>query len=429
MNTVVAKPVRRQARGARFRAELRESFAMAMSALAAHKLRSALTLLGVTVGVFSIIVVMTAMRVLQSNIEREMNQLGTHTFSVQKFPPIFISGPEGWERIARRKNITWAHVQALREKASLAQNIAVEAYFWRDSISSRFAQMEVDVPMLGVSAESFAAKNWIVEHGRAIMSADIDSTRTVCVLGSTVATQLFPHSSALGEKVKYRGINYSVIGVLESRGKSLGGDQDTFLAIPITTGLNRFGAHYRSLSILVQAESARMLNNTMEQVRGVLRAIRKVPPQDEDDFEVFTNDSLIEQFRSMTFAVRIGAAVISSIALLAAGIGIMNIMLVSVTERTREIGIRRAVAAKKRNILTQFISEAIIICQVGGLIGAILGIAGGNAAAFFFKVPPVFPFDWAALAMLICTAVGLVFGTYPAIKAANMDPVESLRYE
>ena len=402
---------------------------MAMSALAAHKLRSALTLLGVTVGVFSIIVVMTAMRVLQSNIEKEMGQLGAHTFSVQKFPAIFVGGRDGWEKFWRRKNITWQQIQALKEKATLAQNIAVETYFGRDGISSRFAEVDVDVPMLGVSPESFAAKNWIVERGRAIMSSDLDSARSVCVLGHTVATNLFPHSSALGERVKFRGINYSVIGVLESKGRSLGGDQDTFLAIPISTGLNRYGATFRSLSILVEAQSERLLDDTMEQVRGILRAIRKVPPGDPDDFEVFTNDSLIDQFRSITFAARAGAAVVSSIALLAAGIGIMNIMLVSVTERTREIGIRRAVGAKKRNILTQFVSEAVILCQFGGLIGAALGIITGNIAAFAFKVPPVFPFDWAVLAMVICTLVGLVFGTYPAIKAANMDPVESLRYE
>jgi putative ABC transport system permease protein len=179
----------------------------------------------------------------------------------------------------------------------------------------------------------------------------------------------------------------------------------------------------------VEAPDEKRLDDTIEQVRGILRAIRKVPPQDEDDFELFTSDSLIEQFRSMTLAVRVGAAVISSIALLAAGIGIMNIMLVSVTERTREIGIRRAVGAKKRNILTQFMSEAVILCQLGGVIGAALGIIAGNIAAFAFKVPPVFPFDWAVFAILICTAVGLIFGTYPAVKAANMDPVESLRYE
>jgi len=402
---------------------------MAVSAITSHKLRSALTLLGVIVGVFSIIVVMTAMRVLQSNIETEMGQLGARTFAVQKWPAIFVGGREGWEKYWRRKNITWQQVQALREKATLAESVAVESYFSRDAASSRFTELDVDVPMLGVSPESFAAKNWNVGEGRAIMNSDLDSARSVCVLGHTIATNLFPRSSALGERVKFRGINYAVVGVLDPKGQSLGGDQDSFIAIPITTGLNRYGVHWRSLTILVQARSERLLDDTMEQVRGVLRAVRKVPPQEPDDFDLFTGDSLIDQFRAMTFAVRVGAAVISSIALLAAGIGIMNIMLVSVTERTREIGIRRAVGAKKRNILTQFMSEAVILCQFGGVIGAVLGILAGNIAAFAFKLPPVFPMDWAVFAMLICMAVGLIFGTYPAVKAANMDPVESLRYE
>ena len=157
--------------------------------------------------------------------------------------------------------------------------------------------------------------------------------------------------------------------------------------------------------------------------------IRKVPPGEEDDFEIFSNDSLIAQFKTFTFTVRVGVAVISSIALLAAGIGIMNIMLVSVTERTREIGIRRAIGAKKRNIMTQFIMEAVVLCEVGGAIGVVLGIVGGNAAAYFMKVPPVIPVDWVIFGLLICSVVGIVFGTYPAYKAANLDPIESLRYE
>jgi putative ABC transport system permease protein len=167
----------------------------------------------------------------------------------------------------------------------------------------------------------------------------------------------------------------------------------------------------------------------VDQVRGILRTIRKVPPGDSDDFEIASNDSLIAQFRSLTLAVRGGVAVVSSIALLAAGIGIMNIMLVSVTERTREIGIRRAVGAKKRNIMTQFVTEAVVLCEVGGVIGVALGILGGNATAVFLKMPPVIPFDWVMLGLLICSIVGIIFGTYPAYKAANLDPIESLRYE
>jgi putative ABC transport system permease protein len=419
----------RRSRWALLRAEIRESFLMAMNALAAHKLRSALTLLGVLVGVFSIIVVMTAMRVLQANIERELSQLGTHTFSIQKWPVIHVGGREGWERVWRRKNISWQQVERLRQKVTLAQAVAVETRFRREAAISGFAETEPDVPLLGVSPETFAAKNWNVAHGRAIMPSDVDGARNVCVLGASLAKKLFPFGTGVGDKIKFGGINYAVVGVLEARGQTLGGDQDNFLAIPITTGLNRFGAHWRSLNILVQAPDARRFDDTIEQARGALRAIRQVPPGAPDDFELFTNDSLITQFRSITFAVRIGVALISAVALLAAGIGIMNIMLVSVTERTREIGIRRAVGAKKRNIMAQFIMEAIVLCQVGGLIGVVLGIAGGNAAAWLLKVPPVLPLDWAVIGVLICSGVGLVFGTYPALKAANLDPIESLRYE
>ena len=157
--------------------------------------------------------------------------------------------------------------------------------------------------------------------------------------------------------------------------------------------------------------------------------LRKVPPGKKDDFEIFSNDSLISQFNSFTLAVRVGVAVISSISLLAAGIGIMNIMLVSVTERTREIGIRRAVGAKKRNVMTQFVMEAVILCQIGGLMGVALGILGGNLAAFYLKLTPVIPVDWVVIGLVICSIVGIVFGTYPAYKAANLDPIESLRYE
>jgi putative ABC transport system permease protein len=419
----------RRPRLALLRAEIRESFLMAMSALAAHKLRSALTLLGVMVGVFSIIVVMTAMRVLQANIERELSQLGTHTFSIGKWPVIHVGGRDGWERIWRRKNITWQQVERLRERVTLAQSVAAETRFRRDAVITRFAETDPDIVMFGVSPETFAAKNWNVATGRAIMPTDLDSARNVCVLGASLAKKVFPFSTGVGDKVKFGGINYTVVGVLEARGQTLGGDQDSFLAIPITTGLNRYGAQWRSLSILVQARNARQFDDTIEQARGALRALRRVPPGEPDDFELFTNDSLINQFRSITFAVRIGVAFISAIALLAAGIGIMNIMLVSVTERTREIGIRRAVGAKKRNIITQFIVEAIVLCQVGGVIGVALGIAGGNAAAWLLKVPPVVPVDWVVIGLLICSAVGLIFGTYPAIKAANLDPIESLRYE
>jgi putative ABC transport system permease protein len=410
-------------------AEIKESLLMAMSALAAHKLRSALTLLGVLVGVFSIIVVMTAMRVLQRNIEAELSQLGSHTFAVQKWPGVYFGGPEGFEKFWRRKNITFAQGQLVQARATLARNVGLEQVFWAGEVSSRYENSAPEARLFGSTPGCFPAKNWLVQEGRPLLESDVESAHNVCVLGAGLAKTLFPFGSALGDKVKLDGINYTVVGVLEGRGTALGGDQDNFAVIPLTTGLNRYGRTWRSLTLLVQAPNQASYEDTVEQVRGILRAVRKVAPGKEDDFEIFSNDSLIAQFKSFTRTVRLGVAVVSSIALIAAGIGIMNIMLVSVTERTREIGIRRAVGAKKRNVMTQFILEAVVLCEVGGVIGVALGILGGNATAYLLKLPPALPVDWVVLGLLICSLVGIIFGTYPAYKAANLDPIESLRYE
>ena len=410
-------------------AEFRESFHMAIGAVAAHKLRSTLTLLGVLVGVFSIIVVMTAMRVMQSYVESELSQLGDQTFMVRKYPMILFNRPEGLEKLRRRKNITLQEGLRLQESVTLARAVGVEADFWAGQVETRYKRTAPDVRLSGETPGSLPAHNWIVQDGRGLADADVEGARDVCVLGNSLAKTIFPTGSAVGEPVKINGVNYTVVGVLQAKGGSLGGNQDKFVVIPITTGLNRFGYVWRSLTILVQARDRASYDACVEEARGLLRIIRKTPPTEPDSFEIASNDSLIAQFNAFTLTVRVGVAVVSSIALLAAGIGIMNIMLVSVTERTREIGIRRAVGAKRRNIMTQFIVEAIVLCEIGGVVGVLCGILGGNATAYFFKLEPVIPFDWVGLGLLICSVVGVVFGTYPAYKAANLDPIESLRYE
>jgi putative ABC transport system permease protein len=410
------------------RAEAGESFSMAMNALAAHKLRSALTLLGVLIGVFSIILVMTAMRALKSNIEKEISRLGGQTFAVNKWPAVRF-GAGDWERYWRRKNISLAHGRQVQEKATLAASVGIERNFWGGQIETRYKKTPPTVQLLGETPGSFPARNWIVGEGRALTEMDVDNARDVCVLGSGLAKTVFPFGSAVGERLKLNGINYAVVGVLAPKGGAISGEQNNFAVVPITTGLHRFGRWSWSLTILVQARDAASYDDTVEQVRGILRVARQVPPGAEDDFEIFSNDSIVAQFNTFTKAVRIGITVVSSIALIAAGIGIMNIMLVSVTERTREIGVRRAVGAKKRNIMMQFIVEAVVLCEVGGVVGVLLGIGGGNVAAHFLRVPTVIPFDWVVLGLMICSIVGIIFGTYPAWKAANLDPIESLRYE
>jgi len=192
--------------------------------------------------------------------------------------------------------------------------------------------------------------------------------------------------------------------------------------------MNQYGRE-RSVNLLVQAKSAELYQATIDEVRSALRVVRKVSPGAEDDFAIFSNDSLIQQFNDLTLYIKLGIGFISFIALLAAGVGIMNIMLVSVTERTREIGIRKAIGARRGNILTQFVVEAVLLSELGGIIGVILGIGGGNLAAMLLKLPPIIPYDWAAVGLIVCSLVGIIFGVYPAWKAATLNPIEALRYE
>ena len=409
-----------------FRAELTESFMMAAGSLAVHKLRSALTLLGVLVGVFSIIVVMTTMRAMQHFIETNMRQLGGETFVVQKWPEFNVRDNAKYRR---RQDITLRQGLDLQKRATLARYIGLEADFNVNEMTSPYAKAAPNVSLAGETPGSFATQNWILDEGRILRDADVESARDVCVLGNKLAKDLFPFGSPVGQSIKIDSINYSVVGVLESRGAMSGGKQDNFAVVPLTTALNRYGNRWHSVSVLVEAPDHASYDETVDQVRAALRVIRKVQPGAEDDFEITSNDSVMEQINAFTFAVRMGVAAISSIALIAAGIGIMNIMLVSVTERTREIGIRRAIGAKKRNIMTQFIMEAVVLCEVGGVLGVVLGVIGGNIGAHLMSMSPVIPFDWVFLGLLICSVVGIVFGTYPAYKAANLDPIESLRYE
>jgi putative ABC transport system permease protein len=427
MNPPTSRTPRR--RRSQLTAEVKESLGMALDAIAAHKLRSCLTLLGILVGVFSIILVMTAIRVFQSSIESEMASLGTDTFQIQRWPVFHVDDSGGsFEKYLRRKNLSYQQARLLEERCSKARRVGMKVRVAMAEAVSRFGRTNPNIDFSGVNPGAFETKNWPVEEGRALNESDIDAARLVCVLGNGVAKRLFPHGHAVGDTVKLQGVHYTVAGIIESKGNIFGQDQDNFMVIPITTALDRYGRD-RTLSIQVQAWNQEAFSDTLDQARGVLRTIRKVEPGAEDDFEIFSNDSLIDQFRNFTLAVRAGAGVISSIALLAAGIGIMNIMLVSVTERTREIGIRRAIGARKRNIMTQFILEAVALCQVGGIAGVILGIAAGNATALYFKVPPNIPFDWIGIGLGLCSLVGIVFGTYPAYVAANLDPIESLRYE
>jgi len=408
--------------------ELRESLTMALQAIAAHKLRSGLTLLGVLVGVFSIILVMTAMRALKNNIEHELGSLGGTTFVIQRRPGSQFAGPGGFMKIWRRARILLDQANAFKKRATFAPVVGFQsANSSGEEIISRFTKSAPNIPIEGATPGTWQTNNWTLLEGRPMLESDVDSARDVCFLSKGLAASLFPHSSAIGERVKLGSAPRMVAGVFE-RASSPGSSSESAV-LPMTNWLNRYGRR-QELSIAVQASSPATFAETVEQARGAFRALRKVPPGEDDDFEIVSSDAMIAQFEKVTFAVRAGLTVVSSIALLAAGVGIMNIMLVSVTERTREIGLRRAIGARRRSIMVQFIMEAVVLSEIGGFLGIAAGLGGANAlAVYLLKVPPAFPIDWAFLALLICSLVGVVFGTYPAYKAAHLDPIESLRHE
>ncbi len=411
-------------------AMFKESFGMALSAIRSNKLRSSLTLLGIVVGIFSIISVMTAMEVLRNSIEEGIMQLGANTVQLQKFPPGGPGGGRNRWRFRNRKNITYEQAVQIRDKATLAEAVGIEAWEFGRIIWWNGEKTNPNVSVAGENPEGLATNDWVVASGRGIMNEDLDLSRRVVVLGVPVAEKLFPPAvNPVNEQIRIDGSVYQVIGVLAPKGGVLGGNQDNLVLMPITTFFQKYGKD-KDIHVMVKALNREVFDDAVEQSRMILRAARNVTPGDEDDFGYFSNDSIVKQFDEFTLYFRIGVLVIASIALIAAGIGIMNIMLVSVTERTREIGIRKAIGAKKRDVLYQFLTEAVILCMIGGILGVLLGIIAGNVViGLWLGTSVVVPWDWAAIGLGVCSIVGLVFGVYPAWKASTLDPIEALRYE
>jgi putative ABC transport system permease protein len=407
---------------------IKESFRMAIESIRQNKLRSILTLLGISIGVFSVIGVMTAIRTLEYSVNSQLDIFGTNTFMIQKSPAIRIHGG-GNDKIRKRKNILYAHYEELKQRAKLPLRVSVVDGTGERNIQYKDKRLKKTAEVSGVDEWGLRSFKTYLADGRNFMEDDIRFYRSVTVLGPDLADILFPFEDPLGKEIQIKGLDYTVIGITERKGQAFGQSQDYFVMIPISVYIQRFSNRWTSLGINVEAESTELYEKTMDEVIGLMRVIRKVPPEEENDFEIISNEELMETFAGFTGGIKLFAGAVSVIALLVAGIGIMNIMLVSVTERIKEIGIRKAIGATKRDILIQFLMEAIFLSQFGGIVGVILGIAGGNLMALVLKVPAVVPMDWAFYGMAVCSFIGIGFGIYPAWRAANLDPIESLRFE
>lgn len=408
---------------------IREGFRMAIEAIRQNKLRSILTLLGISIGVFSVIGVMTAIRTLESSVNSQLDILGTNTFTINKSPAIQIHGPGGDRKIRQRKNITYAHYEEMKRKAKLPLRVSVLDGTSERNIRYKDKSLKKSAELRGADEWALRSINAYLADGRNFTPDDIRFSRNVTILGPDIVDILFPFEDPLGKVIKIKGIDYTVIGVTERKGQAFGQSQDYFVLIPISLYIQRFSNKWTSLGIVFEAESADMYEKTMDEAIGLMRVVRKVPVGEENDFSIISNEELMETFAGFTGGIKIFAGSVSVIALLVAGIGIMNIMLVSVTERIKEIGIRKAIGATKRDILSQFLMEAIFLSQFGGVVGVILGIIGGNVVAIVLNVPAVVPMDWAFYGMAVCSLIGIGFGIYPAWRAANLDPIESLRFE
>ena len=403
-----------------------ESFWMAIDAIRKNKLRSSLTLLGISIGVFSVIGVMTAIRTLESSIASGLNVFATNTFVIQKYPEISFGSNREYRK---RKNIDFSQYQKFKSRSTLPILVSVLEGTSVRNVRYKDRIVKIYVDLIGGDDGTIRFYNTYLSDGRNFIDDDIHFGRNVCVLGMDVVDRLFPFEDPISKKIKIDGLEYFVIGVTERQGEAFGQSKDNFIAIPISTYLERFSDKWTTLSIHVESSSESTFEKTKDEAIGLMRSIRKVKPEEDNDFEVVTNTEMIEQFSGFTSGVKLFALCVSVIALVVAGIGIMNIMLVSVTERIKEIGIRKAIGATKKDILTQFLMEAVFLSEFGGIVGIIMGIVGGNMVAIIFNIPAVIPIDWAVIGLVVCSAIGIGFGIYPAWRAAQLDPIESLRFE
>jgi putative ABC transport system permease protein len=413
--------------------QFREVLAMALSSLGANKLRAALTMTGITIGVFSIILVMTAIGALQNSIESGISFLGSNIFQFAKYPVnIDAGGGNVKKKYQNRRNITYQ--QALRYY-DLMQGNASEIClkcFGRD-LKGQAVYNGVKTPpsltVVGTNRGFLAANAFTLGYGRNLNDEDVALARNVAVVGKGIEKRLFPHESPIGKVIRMSGHTYTVVGVLAEKGTSFGESQDDFIIMPITRFFENYGEANRTVNIATQPFSTELYSRTLDKGISAMRIARGLKADQDNDFEIYTNDSLKSAFLNVAGVISIGAFVISFIALVAAGIGIMNIMLVSVTERTKEIGVRKSIGARSRDILRQFLAEAVFISEAGGILGIIFGVVGGDLLALWLKVDVIFPYGWAIAGLIVCSAIGIGFGFYPAYRAAALDPIEALRYE
>ncbi len=410
---------------------LGEILAMALDSLKSHKLRSFLTVLGIVIGVMTVIGMVSIIQGLNRSFLSELESVGSDLIIITKYEPGIQVGRRSEEE-RQRKNLTFEDAMALEAESSLVKAVAVDitvSVF--EGIPIKYQNIKSEDSLILGMNEKFpeVLSVYLPEKGRFLSASDIHHTAKVCVLGSELAEILFPHSNPLEKEIRIGPEKFQVVGVLKKRGSMFGQSRDNFVGIPITTLMKYFPYDLENLEIIATPKKHGYLSETIEEITNILRKRRKVGFGKPNDFAVFTQDTMVDLYNQITGAAYLVMVVISSIGLLVGGIGVMNIMLVSVKERTREIGIRKAIGARSADILKQFLIEAVFLTGAGGILGILIGFL----IAFIVKAATPLPASvtpWSVLLGLgVSISVGLFFGIFPAQKAARVDPIVSLRYE
>jgi putative ABC transport system permease protein len=416
---------------------LAEIFTMAVGTLVTNKLRSALTILGMVIGVTSIVGMTSLIRGFGDQMENLIRQLGSDTVYVSKMSiASFAAGKDFWELI-RRPDLTEDDARAIKE-SPLVKMVAIQLGGGPDTEVQRISYRKDSTKQMAIigSTANFIETNYLeVAQGRPINDYEVEHRRMVVVLGAAPAETLFKTVDPIGKKVRIGQDEFTVVGVMSKRPSPLGGNPDEFAVIPITTYDKLYppprfrGIISRFLMIAVVPYPGVARADLMRDIEQIMRTRHRLKLDLENNFDILTSDLIMKIFDQLTRAVTLALVVISSIALMVGGIGVMAIMMISVTERTREIGVRKALGAKRRDILWQFLLEAVFLTALGGLLGVVFGSAIGLIVHLGTGFPVSLPWWSFAIGLGFSATVGIFFGMYPAFKAARLDPIEALRYE
>jgi putative ABC transport system permease protein len=412
-------------------ADLKESSSMAVATLRENKLRSVLTILGVTVGVVTVLAMVSIIQGLNKSFAEQIESLGSNAIWVTKFDPSFGKPPGSNPEERQRKELTIEDADAMRNEIPTIEDVSP---LQRElSATVRYKDKQGSPIVMGCTSHYEFVMSQFVGSGRFINEIDLQQRSNVAVIGRDLQKALFPNNEdPVGAEIKIDGNPFTIVGVMSVLGSFFGQSRDNIVFIPLTTSQK----YYPNIEppqtvfvIIVRPRDRSVVNQTIDQMRDLLRRRRQVPFGEKDNFGISSQDALLDIYNQLTGATYLVLTAISAVALMIGGIGVMNIMLVSVTERTKEIGIRKAVGATKVSVLSQFLVEAVILTAIGGIIGLVIGELISILINTYSPLPAFIPFWAIALGLIVSCGVGVIFGLYPAWRASNLNPIDALRYE